>query len=176
MSEIQDKKSMTINEFYRIDFKDGIIYELIDGIVRMSKPNIEHQRISGKIIRKLGEYFDNKKCEPLQEIELKLKEDILVPDISVICDDSKLTEQRYIGAPTIVVEILSPSTAHMDLFIKLYKYEVFGVNEYWIISPKGKTVTIHNFNEGNVTVYDETEIAVSEIFEGLELKLSETFL
>lgn len=175
MSEIQDKKRMTMNEFYRIDFKDGIIYELIDGIVCMSKPNIEHQRISGKIIRKLGEYFDNKKCEPLQEIEVKLKEDILVPDISVICDDSKLTDQRYNDAPTMVLEILSPSTAHTDLFAKLYKYEMFGVSEYWIITPKGKTVTVHNFNEGNVTVYDETEIALSEVFEGLAIKLSEIF-
>lgn len=175
MSEIKDEKHITINEFYKIDFKDGIIYELIDGIVCMSKPNIEHQRISGKIIRKFIEYFDNKKCEPLQEIEIKLKEDILVPDISVICDDSNLTEQRYNGAPTIVVEILSPSTAQKDLFTKLYKYDISGVEEYWIISPKGKTITIHNFKERNVAVYDETEIARSEIFEGLELKLYEIF-
>lgn len=175
MSGIQNKKRMTIDEFYRIDFKDGMIYELIDGIVFMAKPNIEHQRISGKIIRKLGDYFDNKRCEPLQEIEIKLIEDILVPDISVICDYLNLTEQRYNGAPTMVVEILSPSTTHMDLFSKLYKYEMSGVSEYWIISPKGKTVTIHNFKERNVTVYDETEIAISDIFEGLEMNLSDIF-
>lgn len=175
MSEIQDKNRTTINEFYKIDFKDGIIYELIDGIVCMSKPNVEHQRISGRIFRKLGDYFDNKKCEAIQEIEVKLKEDILVPDISVICDDSNFTEQRYNGAPTMVVEILSSSTTHMDLFTKLYKYEMYGVKEYWIISPKGKTVTIHNFNKRNVYVYDETETARSEIFEDLALKLSDVF-
>lgn len=175
MSQIQHEKSMSINEFNKIDFEDGIVYELIDGIVCMSKPNIEHQRISGKIIRKFGEYFDNRKCEPLQEIEIKLKEDILVPDISVICDESSLTEQRFNGAPTIVVEILSPSTAHKDLFTKLYKYDISGVDEYWIISPKGKTLTMHNFRNRNVTVYDETETAMSETFEGLELKLSEIF-
>ena len=175
MSEIQDKRNITIKEFYKIDFIDGFIYELIDGKVCMSKPNIEHQRISGKIIRKFGDYFDNTKCEPLQEIEVKLKEDILVPDISVICDDSNFSEQRYNGAPTIVLEILSPSTTHTDLFTKLYKYEVSGVNEYWIISPKGRTVTIHNFKERTVTVYDETETAKSEILDGLELKLTDVF-
>lgn len=175
MSEIQGKKHTTITEFYEINFKEGFIYELIDGIVCMSKPNIEHQRISGKTIRKFGDYFEGEACEPLQEIEVKLKEDIVVPDISVICDKSKLTEQRYNGAPVLVVEILSPSTTHTDLFTKLYKYELSGVNEYWIISPKGKTVTIHNFKQKSVTVYDETETAKSEIFEKLALKLTDIF-
>lgn len=175
MSEVQGKREVTINEFYKIKFVDGFIYELIDGKVCMSKPNIEHQRISGKIIRKFGDFFDNTNCEPLQEIEIKLKEDILVPDISVICDDSNFSEQRYNGSPTIALEILSPSTTHTDLFTKLYKYEISGVSEYWIASPKGKTVTIHNFKERNATVYDETETARSEIFEGLELKLTDVF-
>lgn len=175
MSEIYDNGKMTIKEFDDINVVEGIVYELIDGIMYMSKPNIQHQRISGKLFRKISEYLDNNKCEPIQEIEIKLKNDILVPDISILCDSSLFTENRYNGAPTIAIEILSPSTSHMDLFTKLYKYEMFRVQEYWIVSPKGKTITVHNFDKKIVTVYDESETLKSEVFQDLEIKLIDIF-
>lgn len=52
---------------------------------------------------------------------------------------------------------------------------MFGVNGYWIVSPKGKTITIHNFGKKAVTVYDESETANSEVFQNLEIRLSEIF-
>lgn len=60
----------------------------------------------------------------------------MIPDISVICDKIGLNDNNYVEVPTLIIEILSPSTAWIDISKKLELYQNFGVMEYWIISPK----------------------------------------
>ena len=68
--------------------------------------------------------------------------DVVQPDICVICDLSKLDERGCIGAPDLIVEILSPTSFKYDWNRKFNRYEKAGVREYWIIDPKAKTTHV----------------------------------
>lgn len=169
------KKLFTIEEFEKIKSQDGEVCELIDGLVMMSRPSIEHQKILTILSGELYQYFKGKTCKNFSEIEIKLNNDILVPDISIICDFSKLSDQRYDGAPIIAIEILSPSTMFNDFNIKSNKYMISGVNEYWIVNPKSKTVIVNDFINKNMMTYENSDSISSSVFEDLKIKLNDIF-
>lgn len=169
------KRPVTVNEFENMKTNEGIIYELIDGIVMMSRPSIEHQKILTSLSGELYQYLKDNNCKTFSEIEVKLSNDILVPDISIICDFSKFTEQKYEGAPEIVVEILSPSTMFNDFNIKSGKYMNLGVKEYWLVDPKTKTVIINDYVNKSMTTFEKSEFIKSTIFPDLKINLNDIF-
>ena len=67
---------------------------------------------------------------------------VVQPDLLVVCDPAKLDERGVVGAPDLVIEILSESTTHRDLDLKLRLYEKHGVRCYIIVDPWGKTLTV----------------------------------
>ena len=174
MQEFSIKK-LSITDFENIQTETGIVYELIDGQLVMSRPTIRHQRLLTALSSELHQYFKNKSCGVYSEIEIKLNENILVPDISVICDDTKFTNQRYNGAPTLVIEILSPSNQYNDTFVKLNKYEIFGVEEYWIADPTREIITLYNFKNKQTLTFSKEEVIKSIAFPELEVSLRENF-
>ena len=91
------------------------------------------------------------------------------PDISVICDTSKLDEKGCHGAPDWVIEIVSPSSRSMDYFTKLFKYRTAGVREYWVVDPQRKTVTVYQFEQDQMTEYAFGESVPVGIYEGFEV-------
>jgi Uma2 family endonuclease len=105
--------------------------------------------------------------------------DVVQPDICVICDLSKLDDKGCIGAPDLIVEILSPSTTKHDRVTKMKLYEEFGVREYWIVNPKTKTVYVFllqpNGKYDSEVKYECNQKAPVHIFEGLEIDLKELF-
>ena len=92
---------------------------------------------------------------------------------------SEFTDNNYTGVPALIVEILSPSTAWIDISKKLELYQNFGVKEYWIISPKNSNVQVFNLNEDNVydepIIYYKHSMVQSNIFTNLNLDLKELF-
>lgn len=127
--------------------------ELLDGKpVMMAPPSRVHQEISMEISRQLANYLEGKKCKVyaapfavrLFETEGNTPENVktvLEPDITVVCDQNKLDVHGCKGAPDMVVEILSPSTARHDRLVKLGEYQQAGVRKYWIVSPDEKNGT-----------------------------------
>ncbi len=125
--------------------------ELIKGrIFQMSPaPNMRHQWISSKISGPIWGALRGKSCRVFSapfDVRLPRKsnrdEDIITvlqPDICVVCDPAKLDDKGCVGAPDIVVEILSPSNNKKELKNKYEVYEESGVKEYWIVSPQDKT-------------------------------------
>jgi Uma2 family endonuclease len=94
--------------------------------------------------------------------------DIVEPDISIVCDRSKLDEKGCRGAPDLIIEIVSPSSAKMDKLIKFNKYEQAGVKEYWIVEPIEKLVSVFvlqtNGRYGRPETYtDEDTVKVSTL-------------
>ncbi len=167
---------MTLEQFNNMDVNDGMTYELIGGMVMMSpRPAINHQKILRQLTLMTGNYLMNKTCNVMPEAEVELGEDVFVPDLYIYCDESKLGKQRYKGAPTIVIEILSPSTAFNDLNLKLKSYEKYGVKEYWIVSPNAKSVTIHHFENETVHEYVLDEVVGSDVFQDLKINLKDVF-
>jgi Uma2 family endonuclease len=178
---------ITYVEFLKLD-KDGKeLMEFIDGEVYLqASPSTGHQRISRKLTTVFDIYFSDKACEPFVapfDIILPVKttdRNKVIPDLSVICDKSGLNENNYIGVPTLIIEILSPSTAWIDISKKFALYQTNGVKEYWIVSPKNNDIQIFNLDEngfyGEPTTFYGDSIAISTVFEGLRVCLKDLFM
>ena len=96
------------------------------------------------------------------------------PDISVICDKSKLDERGCNGAPDWIIEVVSPSTERMDYGIKLFKYRTAGVREYWIINPITRTINVYDLEaEKGTYQYNFDDNVPACIFNDLTIQISE---
>lgn len=174
-AEIYASDYVTYEEFLKLD--DGNRYEYIDGQVYMlAAPRGDHQYVSFALSMEFAKYFDDKSCQPFSapfDVTFKIDENthVVQPDISIICDLDKFDKDyKYLGVPSLVVEILSPSTAKKDLYDKAKLYDQAGVKEYWIIDIKKKKAVIYNYEEDtNMSVFKYGEIIVSTYFEGLEI-------
>lgn len=147
---LQQKRTYTIEDIYALP--EGQRAELIDGqMYQMAPPNRMHQKLINRLSQKITNYIDSKRgeCEVYPApFAVFLNEDdrnYIEPDISVICDKTKLDEYGCNGAPDWVIEITSPSNPQNDYGIKLFKYRTAGVREYWIVNPQKKTVMVFDF-------------------------------
>jgi len=129
-------------------------WELIDGIpFKMDAPSEYHQQISVNLIFAFRGYLTGKSCKAYHapfDVRLHIdgiKDTVVQPDILVICDKNILDRKGAKGAPDLVIEILSPSSATKDRIKKLAKYEYHGVKEFWIINPLKQKVTVYVLNE-----------------------------
>ncbi len=138
---------------------EGERWELIDGVAyNMSPaPSLQHQRIVSALMTQFGNFLSGKTCEhftapfdvrlPAPSEDGMTASTVVQPDLVVVCDREKLDERGCVGAPTLVVEITSPSTSAKDLREKRAAYERAGVPEYWLILPADKTVLVFTLNE-----------------------------
>ena len=160
---------------------DGKRAELIDGqIYDMAPPSRIHQKITGEIYAEIRNYIkrNDGKCEVyLAPFAVFLNEDdrtYVEPDISVICDSDKLNEKGCNGAPDWIIEVVSPSSQHMDYMTKLFKYRTAGVKEYWIVNPATETVQTYCFGEkedsGQYAFKEEIPVS---IYLGLKINITE---
>jgi len=165
--------------------------ELVKGKVnKMSPaPSPLHQEISANIFSVIHNYLKGKPCKTYYAPfdvrfpkESKADKDIhtvLQPDICVICDPKKIDAKGCIGAPDIVIEILSPGYNKMELLHKYDIYEEFGVKEYWVVSPGDKTLLKYTLNvKGGYQpskLFTLSEKVYSEVLPGFELDLDAVF-
>jgi Uma2 family endonuclease len=153
-------------------------WELLDGVPSLqATPSRIHQEISGELYRQLANYFRGKSsrvyhapfCVRLdgEKKDMEVK-NVVEPDISIVCDRSKLDEKGCRGAPDLIIEIVSPSSGKLDKLIKFNKYEQAGVKEYWIVEPLEKLVSVFvlqtNGRYGRPETYtDEDTVKVSTL-------------
>lgn len=165
--------------------------EIIDGeAFLMAPPNTAHQAVSIAIASQLYAYLDGKTCQVfsapfgvrLFEKDGDRPEDVdtmVEPDISVICDPSKLDERGCKGAPDLIIEILSPSTRRHDRVVKLDLYQRAGVREYWIVNLEDKSVSVMLRDESGFLLpredYGREDPAKVSVLEGCEIDLRKVF-
>lgn len=166
--------------------------ELIDGeiILMAPAPSRGHQGISVELTRQFANYLEGKKCKAyhapfdvrLFEKDGDTPEDVdtvVEPDITIVCDPSKLDDRGCKGAPDMVVEILSPSTQRHDQLVKLGLYQRAGVREYWIVDPMNKTTRVMLLDAGGTLqlheVYDRKGVAKVNVLDGCFIELSKVF-
>lgn len=170
----------TIDDIYALP--EGQRAELIDGqIYDMAPPSPMHQELLMELSATLRDYIKKNggpcKVYPAP-FAVFLNEDdrnYVEPDISVICDSSKVDNRGYQGAPDFIIEIVSPSSQRMDYLTKLFKYRTAGVREYWIVNPLQRTVQVYSFegtedstqysfdDEITVTIYGDLKICVADL-------------
>lgn len=174
-----------------LQWDDSERWEIINGVAyNMSPaPNRRHQKISQVLSREIGNYLKGKNCEiyaapfdvrlPLGAEDDNKINNVVQPDIVVVCDKSKLDDRGCSGAPDLVIEILSPSTAKLDLVYKLNLYEKAGVREYWLVHPTDYTIMVFKLGEdgryGRYEMYEQSEQLTVGILPELILDLNEIF-
>ena len=148
MNVIKKEENYTIEDIYALP--EGERAELLDGrIYYMAPPNTKHQRLVNYISTEINLYIrnNNGSCEvfpaPFAVFLNKNETNYVEPDISVICDTSKLDDKGCHGAPDWIIEIVSPSSKQMDYYKKLFKYRTAGVREYWVVDPDTSIVTVN---------------------------------
>lgn len=136
--------------------------ELLEGFIKLMSPaaNTRHARVVRSINRKIDNYITRRKghCEAFTApFDVRLPKNgetadkdiftVVQPDICVICDPDKIDEKGCIGAPDMIVEVLSPGTKKYDLNDKYQIYETYGVKEYWVVDPYSKDITVFILRE-----------------------------
>ena len=180
-------EKVNYEQFREMEVPDGDthIYELINGeIVKRASPNSPHQRLSMRLIRALDKYIFEKELGELFHPPLDVvldDENVPQPDLIFISKERDFIipdNGPIIGAPDLVVEILSPSTAKYDRGIKKDLYEKFQVKEYWIADPVNASIEVYEIVEGRYKLvgYAAVEGTItSSVIEGLELEMKELF-
>ena len=147
-----------------------------------------HQKVLGEIFSQIAAFLEDKPCEVLvapfdvflpQPGESEDETSTVVqPDISVICDEVKLSEKGCTGPPELVIEIVSPSGASRDQIKKRRLYEKKGVAEYWIVHPSDKLLwkyVLSGDSYGKPEVYDNSGRPTAEVLPEFELDLLKLF-
>lgn len=172
------------DNFYTIDdiyaLPDGIRAELIDGqIYYMAPPSTKHQRILSFLHLEIGNHIRSKggTCEvfpaPFAVFLYADDSKYLEPDISVICDRSKLDEHGCKGAPDWIIEIVSSSSRAMDYYTKLSLYREAGVHEYWIVDPIKQTILVYDMAQAAApAIYSFSDTIKANICDNLEINFS----
>jgi Uma2 family endonuclease len=190
LDQLDLTKQYTYADYLKWQISDRL--ELIKGYIRqMSAPSRKHQEISRNLIHFIDRHFWGHSCAyytapfdvRIPRFDKKKGKDVITvvqPDICVICDESKLDDKGCIGAPDLVVEILSPGNSKREMREKFEVYEEAGVREYWIVNVLDKNVLIFTLNEAGKFIgqrpYVEDEIMHAYIFPELTVDLNQVFV
>jgi Uma2 family endonuclease len=147
-------------------------------------PNWKHQQISAYILSVLFNFLKGKPCKVLAApVDVRLNpaendDTVVQPDLLVVCDSSKLDDHGVVGAPDMVIEILSPSTAKRDKVLKFNAYRQAGVMEYWIVDPSSQTLAVHILKDGEYITrrYGDTDVVPVYTLEGCVINMAEVFI
>ncbi len=190
LDQLDLKKRYSYADYLKWRFDEYV--ELIQGkIFKMSPaPSRRHQRISSNILTQFLRTFDSKSCQVYHApFDVRLVNNkkstsdekiftVVQPDICVICDPSKLDDRGCLGAPDLIVEILSPATRQKDLNEKYQLYEAAGVREYWIVQPGDATIAAFYLENGKYhlrKIYGAEEQLTPHIFPDFVLDLPGVF-
>lgn len=167
---MKKKDRYTLKDYYAIP--DGMRVELIDGVIYdLSAPTVTHQMLVGDIWSVLNDYIarNKGKCLPLfspLNVQLDCDDNTMVqPDVLVVCNKNKVIRKCIYGAPDLVIEIFSKSTARKDKTIKLAKYRESGVREYWMVDPDKRIVIAYDFMQDKHTIYGFEDMVPVAIFD-----------
>lgn len=174
-----------------LNWPEGERWELINGIAydMSPAPRPKHQKVSGLLTTIFNNFLLGKPCNvyhapfDVRFSELGQSDEevdtVVQPDISIVCDQSRLDERGYVGAPTLIVEILSESTASKDLAEKYKLYESNGVKEYLVVNTWGENISLFTLDDdgkySHPQIFGIKDLMLLSSFPGLEIKLSDVF-
>lgn len=176
------KKSYTYEDYARLS--EGATYQLIGGeLVMTPAPGKRHQIVLKNLLKVLDDYTEGKDLGEVLFAPMDVylaPHETYQPDLLFIAKERLeiSAEDKVNGAPDLIVEILSPSTAYYDLKKKYKIYEKYGVKEYWIVDPEDKSIEIFVLTDGKFHLAvqsEETGEVTSLLLQGLSVKLEDVF-
>ena len=181
-------KRVSYEEFVEISEKSTLRMEYINGeIYLLGSPVVSHQQLLGRLHLIFEGFFAGKDCKVFFapfDVHFHKKDidipDVMQPDLLVACDvqGNISAKRKYMGTPSLVLEILSPSTRNKDLVTKLNTYCMSGVAEYWVVDENQAKIIVYSFREQQVEefgTFGRSEMACSYIFAGLALNTEALF-
>ena len=182
----KDDRVFTYTDYKEWELAEGERFELIHGeAFAMSSPNERHQAILMELSSQIHVFLRDKPCKVYPapfDVRLFYEEDesddtVVQPDIMVICDEKKLGSEGCRGAPDLVIEILSPSNTAIEMERKLKLYREAQVEEYWVVDPVNKGLTVYHFPDGVIkgNSYKNTDTVPVSVLPGLEISLEQVF-
>lgn len=188
LSELNMGGVYSYADYFQWGFEERV--ELINGkVFKMGPtPSTNHQIISGRIFNGIMNHLSGGSCYVFSApFDVRLAKSatadadvytVVQPDVCVVCDKSKIDARGCLGAPDIVVEILSPANNKKELKNKYEIYEQSGVKEYWIVSPQDYSFLIYTLRDGKFVpsrLMAEGDIVSSPLLPGFTLNLTELF-
>jgi Uma2 family endonuclease len=189
LSQLDPNGHYTYSDYLTWKFEEYV--ELIRGkIFPMAAPSRLHQEVNGNLYYHLRSFFVNHPCKlyiaPF-DVRLVRKNKntneaittVVQPDLCIICDSEKLDVRGCIGAPDLIVEILSPGNTKKEMREKYTIYEEAGVKEYWLLNLTDKTVHCYQLNEQGKFIglqpLTEDDYLTTPLFEGMNIEISKIF-
>ncbi|MCL2762901.1 MAG: Uma2 family endonuclease [Treponema sp.] len=180
IDELDEKRRYTYADY--LEWEGPERFQLINGeVFQMASPSVAHQALLMGLSSSFDTWLQGKSCRafaaPL-DVRLFPKKDksdntVVQPDLLVVCDSSKLDKGSVNGPPDLVIEIVSPSNSHNELFLKFNYYLEAGVREYWVVDPEMKRVTTHIYENGRYisTAYKDNDSIPVTVLSGLTISL-----
>lgn len=175
----------TVRDYMNLPESEEKRYELIAGELYMvPSPNPFHQKITGNLFRILSDFVEEHDLGLvfIAPLDVVLSdEDVLQPDVIFISKEREgiIGEQNIQGAPDLVIEVLSPSTAGRDRTIKRARYLRYGVREYWIVDPQTRSIEVMKAGQTEFEtqrVYPEGTAATSPLLADLRMDVIRIFV
>lgn len=173
---------LTYDDYLRMPA--GLRYEIVEGEPRMvPSPGVFHQEISKRLGRVLLEWIEGQDLGLVYNAPLDVilsEHNVVQPDLLYVSKERLgiIRKENIGGAPDLVVEILSPSTAGWDQSTKRRIYGLYGVRELWLVDPEGKSIEVAVWKEGSlitVAVYPAGSTLSSPLLPGFTMEVSRLF-
>ena len=174
----------TYDDYLRLP-DDGQRYEIIEGVLYVTNaPGFDHQLAVSHLVRKLGNFVEDHQLGIVLtapfEVHLAETSRPVQPDVLFIQQENvpQLDAKYFAGVPTLIVEVLSPSSIRTDRIVKFDAYEQAGVAEYWIVNPKTRSVEVYTLSGREYALLGEftsDETLTSGVLAGLEIEVGVLF-
>jgi len=187
MAKVQIPIKFTYEDYKSLPFSETKRYELLGGeLIMVPSPGFGHQRISWELEYQLSQYVREKQLGLVLDAPLDVvfgegdEREVVQPDILFISHERRkiIHEDEIRGAPDLIIEILSPSTADYDRHYKRTLYARYGVKEYWLVDPDSQTVEVLTLGAKGYRrsgLYRRDQVLRSPLLAGLEIPLEEIF-
>jgi Uma2 family endonuclease len=187
LDQLDPNGSYTYADYLLWQFSERV--ELLRGKVRqMAAPSLKHQRVSSNLHMMLSSKLWKTLCKAFHapfDVRLtrtrneKEVTTVVQPDLCVICDPAKLDDRGCVGAPDLIIEILSPGNSRTEMKDKFELYQEAGVLEYWVVSPIEKNILVWKLNEQgiyiNLAPKVEGDVMTTPIIPNLEIDVTDVF-
>ena len=182
VEDYEDNRRYTYADY--LEWEGNERFQLINGeVFLMASPSVAHQALLMGLSTQFDVWLQGKACKvfvaPL-DVRLFPEEDksdttVVQPDLLVVCDQCKLGKGSVNGPPDLIIEIVSPSNTHSELFLKFQYYLKAGVREYWVVDPEIKKVSVHIYENGHYisTIFEDNDRIPVTVLPGLEISLED---
>lgn len=168
----------------RVELIRGRIYKMCPA------PSSGHQQVSVNLVGELYAFLKGKNCKLFSapfDVRLPVKNKkkdnevstVVQPDVCIVCDETKIDHRGCLGAPDLIIEVLSPGNSKKEVKVKFGLYQGAGVKEYWVVYPAEENIAVFILNEKSqydgAKIYASGDRIISHVVKGMSIEVDDIF-